>query len=160
MLKDGLINKLDTTRVFFLNSTDVLEEEDSLFAPAEEMFSVAQQFAHTAQSNDWFLDGMLGNDGFDMDFEAHQEKVMAYTSLEKARQWLEDSFAQAKDRIVACNDEFLLERLAEGPIMGGVPRYIIIGALADHCAHHRGSLAVYCRLIGKIPPMPYGEAPE
>jgi hypothetical protein len=39
--------------------------------------------------------------------------------------------------------------------MGGAPRASIIDGLTDHTAHHRGSLAVYARLRGKTPPMPY-----
>jgi uncharacterized damage-inducible protein DinB len=26
----------------------------------------------------------------------------------------------------------------------------------EHTAHHRGALTVYSRLLGKVPPMPYG----
>ncbi|MCF8432232.1 MAG: DinB family protein [Melioribacteraceae bacterium] len=33
----------------------------------------------------------------------------------------------------------------------------VVGAIADHSAHHRGALAVYARLAGKVPKMPYGE---
>ena len=47
--------------------------------------------------------------------------------------------------------------LPPNPIMGESPRFVIIGALVDHTAHHRGALTVYARLRGKVPPMPYGE---
>jgi len=40
--------------------------------------------------------------------------------------------------------------------MGGRPLFEIIGAMVEHTAHHRGALAVYTRLLGKVPPMPYG----
>ncbi|NJL28826.1 MAG: hypothetical protein HC897_13505 [Thermoanaerobaculia bacterium] len=39
--------------------------------------------------------------------------------------------------------------------MGGKPRAAIIGAIVDHTAHHRGTLTVYSRLLGYVPPMPY-----
>ena len=35
--------------------------------------------------------------------------------------------------------------------MAGAPRSSIVDGLADHTAHHRGSLAVYARLRGKVP---------
>jgi len=47
--------------------------------------------------------------------------------------------------------------LAPGPIMGGAPRLAVFSAIAEHTAHHRGALSVYSRLLGKVPPMPYGE---
>jgi uncharacterized damage-inducible protein DinB len=39
--------------------------------------------------------------------------------------------------------------------MGGAPRLAVFVAIADHTAHHRGALAVYARLNGIVPPMPY-----
>ena len=50
-----------------------------------------------------------------------------------------------------------VEPLPPGPIMGGLPRLAVFGALTDHTAHHRGALSVYARLLGKVPPMPYME---
>jgi uncharacterized damage-inducible protein DinB len=52
-------------------------------------------------------------------------------------------------------DAELLAALPEGPIMGGVPRMAVFGAINDHTAHHRGALTVYARLNGIVPPMPY-----
>ena len=39
--------------------------------------------------------------------------------------------------------------------VGAVAIGSVIGALADHTAHHRGALAVYARMVGKEPKMPY-----
>ena len=50
-----------------------------------------------------------------------------------------------------------VQGLPEGPIMGGLPRMAIFGAITDHTAHHRGALTVYARLQGVVPPMPYGD---
>jgi uncharacterized damage-inducible protein DinB len=57
--------------------------------------------------------------------------------------------------VEASSDADLLTPLPEGPIMGGVPRIAIFGAIVDHTAHHRGALTVYARLQGVVPPMPY-----
>ncbi len=51
----------------------------------------------------------------------------------------------------------LEQPLPQGPIMGGAPRSAVVGAISDHTAHHRGALAVYARLLGKTPKMPYGD---
>ena len=52
--------------------------------------------------------------------------------------------------------EVLAAEMPANPIMQG-PRYEVIGGVVDHTAHHRGALAVYARLQGKTPAMPYGE---
>jgi uncharacterized damage-inducible protein DinB len=39
--------------------------------------------------------------------------------------------------------------------MSGLPKRAILHGMADHTAHHRGSLAVHVRTLGKVPPMPY-----
>lgn len=155
MLKDGLINKLDATEAYFNKTISVCEESDSDFKPQEGMFTLAQQVAHVAQTIDWFLDGMFSDRGFDLNFEAHQKVILMQKSLQESKQWLARSFNEFRDKISTVEDDLLKERIAPGPIMGGVPRYIVVGALADHTAHHRGSLSVYIRLIGKEPPMPY-----
>lgn len=154
MLLDGLINKLDSTQNFFLKTIEGLEESDSTYTPKEGMFSVAQQIAHVAQTVDWFLEGMF-KDSFDLDFEAHEKRVREVNSLAASLSWLNKAFDDARQKLRDSGEEGLKERLPSGPIMGGVPRYIVIGAIADHAAHHRGSLAVYMRLLGKEPQMPY-----
>ncbi len=77
------------------------------------------------------------------------------TSLAAVRAWLERSVAAAKKAIAGHDDAAWAALLPEGPVMGGLPRHAIFGAIADHTAHHRGALAVYTRLRGKVPPMPY-----
>ena len=43
-----------------------------------------------------------------------------------------------------------------GPVMGGEPVGGIFWGIVEHTAHHRGVLTMYSRLLGKVPPMPYG----
>jgi uncharacterized damage-inducible protein DinB len=59
--------------------------------------------------------------------------------------------------VSAKSDADLMTLLPPGPIMGGVPRMAIFGAITDHTAHHRGALTVYARVSGIVPPMPYGD---
>jgi uncharacterized damage-inducible protein DinB len=157
MVKEGLIEQLKSMGEFFERSTRCLSEEDSTFSPAKETYTVVNQVAHTAQTIDWFIDGMFDPNGFDLDFEKHTKKMMAVNSLEAAREWFDEAVQNAIKVIGSKSDEELLVPLPEGPVMGGAPRSAVIGALQDHTAHHRGALTVYSRLLGKVPIMPYME---
>ena len=156
MIKEGLYGQLASMKEFFDRSTRVLLEADSAFAPKEGMFTVAQQVAHVSQTIEWFMNGAFQG-GFDMNFEGMDKAVRTVTSLAAARAWWEKACASAKATIDAHSDEEWMAPLPPGPIMGGVPKFAIFGALTDHSAHHRGALTVYSRLLGKVPPMPYME---
>jgi uncharacterized damage-inducible protein DinB len=140
---------------FFRRSTRGLTEEHSAVTPAPGMMTAAQQVAHAAQTIDWFMEGAFRPEGFSMDFEEHGKVVAGVTSLAAAREWFDASVAKATELASAKTDAEWLEPLPAGPIMGGLPRFAIIGAMTDHTAHHRGALTVYARLQGVVPPMPY-----
>lgn len=147
--------QLLASKDFFNRSTRVLEESNSGFRPQSEMMTVAQQVAHVAQTLDWFVEGVSRPEGFDMDFEKHAKATAAFTSLAAARKALDAAFANAVAFFRARTDEELARPLA-GPIMGGQPMSDIVWSMNEHTAHHRGALTVYSRLLGKVPPMPYG----
>jgi len=149
-------NQLVASKDFFDRSTRVLEESDSAFKPKDEMMTVAQQVAHTAQTLDWFIAGISRPEGFDLDFEKHAKEVAAVTSLAAARQWLDKAYANAISYLRARTPEELAKPLPEGPIMGGQPASDVVWAMVEHTAHHRGALTVYSRMLGKVPVMPYG----
>jgi uncharacterized damage-inducible protein DinB len=92
-----------------------------------------------------------------MDFEAGMKEMMKVTSLAAAREMLDKSFAKALETTQAKSAEEWAACLPPNPIMGEIPRFVIIGSLVDHTAHHRGALTVYARLRGKVPPMPYAD---
>lgn len=144
------------SKEFFERSTSVLEEKDSTFRPREEMMTVAQQVAHTAQTIDWFIDGAARPEGFDLDFERQVKQLAEMTSLTAAREMLDSAFSRAAEFLRSLTPEQFARSLPPGPIMGGAPLSSIVGAMTDHVAHHRGALTVYSRLLGKVPPMPYG----
>ena len=157
MVKEGLIEQLESVEEYFERSTRCLTDQDSGFCPAEGTFSVVNQVAHVAQTIDWFLAGMFDPRGFDLDFEKQTRKMMACTSLSSAREWFHRSIGNAVAVIQKKTDGELLEPLPDGPVMGGAPRLAVVGAIADHTAHHRGALTVYSRLLGRVPLMPYVE---
>ncbi|MBN2432720.1 MAG: DinB family protein [Acidobacteria bacterium] len=157
MIREGLIAQVETMHRFFRNSIRRLEERDSAYAPFKEMYSVAEQVAHTAMTVQWFMDGAFGPSGFDMNFEEHAEAIRRYVSLEQAVEFLDRAVVEAVEILSTRTDEELLAPLPEGPVLGGMPRMAVISAMVDHTAHHRGALTVYARLLGKVPPMPYGQ---
>ena len=144
------------SRDFFERSTSVLEEADSEFRPREEMMTVAQHVMHVAQTLDWFIDGVTQPAGFNLNFEEQAELMKQTKSLAAARA----SFTRACDRVCqylgSKTPEQLAKPLPPGPIMGGQPESEIVWAMVEHTAHHRGALTIYSRLLGKVPPMPYG----
>ena len=141
---------------FFDRSTRVLDEGDSGFRPQPDMMTVAQQVAHTAQPLDWFIEGAGRREGFDLDFASHVAALEQVTSLAAARQSLAAAFAKAIHFLRSRSPEALAQPLPPGPVMVGQPITETVWAMVEHTAHHRGALTVYSRLLGKVPPMPYG----
>ncbi len=153
----GIVGQLMASKEWFDRSSRCLIEADSTTTPGEGQFTAAQQVAHVAQTVDWFLEGAFRPEGFDMDFEAMGAEVQKVQSLANAREWLDRSFANAAEVIGSKSMEELSVPLPEGPVMGGMPRMAIVGAIQDHTAHHRGALTVYSRLAGHVAAMPYME---
>jgi uncharacterized damage-inducible protein DinB len=149
-------NQLLASKEFFERSTRVLEEQDSEFRPREGTMTVAHHIAHVAQTLDWFIQGASRPEGFDLDFEKHVKALECVTSLAAARQALEAAFENAIRFIRSQSPDDLAAPLPAGPVMGGQPISDIVWAMVEHTAHHRGALTVYSRLLGKVPPMPYG----
>jgi len=149
-------NQLLASKAFFERSTSALDEADSGFRPRDEMMTVAHQVAHAAQTIDWFVEGASRPEGFDLDFEKHAQVIAQVTSLAAARKMLEAAFASAIHFIRSRGAEGLAQPLPPGPVMGGQPIGDIVWSIVEHTAHHRGALTVYSRLLGKLPPMPYG----
>jgi uncharacterized damage-inducible protein DinB len=155
-MKEGLIEQLKTQEKFFLNTISCLTEKDSGYQPNKEMYTIAQHIGHAAETVSWFLDGAFGDKDFDMDFENYHEKMKKYTSFDACVTQFKEATAKGITLIKEVPDSELMAPIT-GQIMTGAPKMASIGAIGDHTAHHRGSLAVYARLLGKVPKMPYGE---
>jgi uncharacterized damage-inducible protein DinB len=155
MTPQELVKEIKASHEFFNRSSRELTEADSKFCPKPGTLTVAQQVAHTAGTIEWFVDGAFNPKGFDADFETQAKKYMTFTSLTKAREWLEKAYANATETVGSKSQADLNALTASGPIMGGQPRWAAILGLVEHTAHHRGALSVYTRLVGKVPPMPY-----
>jgi uncharacterized damage-inducible protein DinB len=140
---------------YLLKTVSVLTDEDSTYAPAEGAMSLVNHFAHAAQCIEWFIEGAFSPNGFRMDFEAMYEEVLAVKTLSEAKKQLGDIVDRVVVKLGETSREEMMQPIAEGPIMGGVPRIAIIEGITDHTSHHRGAISVYARLLGKPAPMPY-----
>ena len=156
MLSKNLIAQIETAHRFFRKTISCFAEEDSSFSPQDGMYTIAAQVEHTAGTIDWFIDGMFNPDGFSLEFERHIAEARSCRSFEAAVAHLDKSLEDTRTALGPRSDEELTELLPANSIFGAVPRLSVVGGLMDHTAHHRGALAVYARLIGKEPEMPYG----
>jgi uncharacterized damage-inducible protein DinB len=155
-LRDEALDEIEATRKFFDRTTRCLTEADSGFRPSPGTWSVASQVAHAAFTLDWFREGVF--DGrWDMEFDRQIAEASTATSLDAERRKLADAWRRLRERVEAATDEELEAPMADNPILGARPRYHLMSAVTDHTAHHRGSLAVYARLLGRVPDMPYGD---
>ncbi|MGI9626896.1 MAG: DinB family protein [Longimicrobiales bacterium] len=151
---EGFVIELQGCQKRFNTTISIFEESDASFAPNPGLYTVAGHIAHTADSVDWFVEGAFGK-GWDMDFEAMIARAKAATNLAESVAWLDRAFANAIDVVGHLSEAELFAPITDKRIMEGAPRSSVISGITDHTAHHRGSLAVYARLIGKEAPMPY-----
>jgi uncharacterized damage-inducible protein DinB len=155
MNPDAAVRSLQNMKTFFDKCTGCFDEADAGFVPKDEQFTVAQQVAHVAQTVDWFVDGVFGGRGFDTNWKEHWDDVKAVKTLGEAREWWERAMKRAEETYGSKSAEELAQPIENDNLMGGAPRGTTVFGLADHTAHHRGSLMVYARLLGKEPPNPY-----
>lgn len=154
--KTEALATLDATRRFFDRTTRCLTEADSGFRATPATWTVAAHVAHVAQTLDWFREGCF-EDRWRMDFEEMIGETAATTSLAAARAELVAAWDRLRARVAAASEETLAETIADNPILPGRPRIHVVDAVIDHTGHHRGALAVYARLAGRVPEMPYAD---
>ena len=130
--------------------------EHSDFRPKPEMMTSAQQIRHIARTVGWFREGAFGA-GFDLDFEKLEAENQQAVSLGGALEELEKEYASLISFLETQSDADMHAPMADNPIFGTAPRYVVLNAQCDHTAHHRGALSVYLRLLGITPPMIYQE---
>jgi len=152
--KTQLLHWLRNERRFLRNVIKDFKPEHADFRPKPEMMSVGQQIHHIAHTVHWFHEGGFGA-GFEMDFEKFMAEDRKPWTLEAALAELDKSYDAFLAGLERESDARLGETLPPNPILGEVPRAAVVNACTDHTAHHRGSLAVYLRLLGLTPAMPY-----
>ena len=155
-IQEMLATQLGNSLKFFRQTTSAFAEDDSGFRPDPEMFTVAGHVAHAADEVDWLVEGAFG-EGWDMDFEAIKARIGKVRSLGEANAWLARAFEAAIRTVERAGEEELLAPVPDERMMPGMPRAGIVNEIVDHTAHHRGSLAVYLRVMGRTPPTLYAE---
>ena len=143
-------------RIYLQNILKDFKAEQGDFRPAEGMMNVAQQVYHIAHTVRWFREGAFG-EGFNMDFEALEAVNQAPVSLEEAMGVLDKEYDSYAAFLEGQSEADLAAPIPPNPVFGEAPRFVVIFAQMDHTAHHRGSLAVYLRLLGVKPTMIYEE---
>lgn len=76
---------------------------------------------------------------------------------------LEDAVAQARRSLEGTTDEHLMtpwQLQVGGQVVMEQPRHVVIEDTFAHCAHHRGQLSVYLRLLGQPVPAIYGPSAD
>lgn len=155
-LKSQALAAIAETRRYFDRTTRCLTEADSGLRATPESRSVAQQIAHTAQVIDWFREGAF-EDRWNLDIPALDAEAALATSLAAARGDLAAAWKRLCEQVEEAGESGLAAAMQDNPILGARPRHTMVQAIVDHTAHHRGALAVYARLAGRTPEMPYGE---
>ena len=155
-LKQEASADLAATRRFFDRTTSVLTEADSGFRATPETMTVTEMVAHVAQTLDWLRVGGF-EDRWRSDWETMVAETSRVDSLAAARKWLAEAWERLRAAVEAAPEEKLAEPMADNPFFPGRPRYAVVKSAVDHTGHHRGALGVYARLLGKVPPMVYGE---
>lgn len=155
MKSNPYVMTLRIQQQYFHNTISKLDENDSLFKPEENAFTVAQQVAHTAHSVDWLTEGAFAPEGFRTDWDVMVHDFLKYTSLTDAKRYFDEAIDRACVVFGSKSEEEMMESLPDGLVLGGMPRATAVSGIADHTAHHRGSLSIYSRLVGKPAPFPY-----
>ncbi|NIA13548.1 MAG: DUF664 domain-containing protein [Nitrospiraceae bacterium] len=124
------------------------------FVPVEGMMTVAQQVRHIADTFTWFRAGAFEGQ-FDMDFEKLEAENRKPVTWEEATATLDAALAGFIALLAPMSEADLSAPMVDNPIFGMAPKETVIGAAADHVAHHRGALSVYQRLLGITPAMIY-----
>ncbi|MDK2971891.1 MAG: hypothetical protein PWP23_1646 [Candidatus Sumerlaeota bacterium] len=153
-MNTDLAHQARASRKFLDNLLKQFPPDSADFRPHEGAFTVSQQIRHIARTIHWFQEGIF--DGtFRMDFEAMEKELATPCSLADARAELDQAWDEWIARIESATGKELQEKLPPNPILGEMPRWLALQSNVDHVAHHRGSLAVYLRLLGVVPEMIY-----
>ena len=112
----------------------------------------------------WIV-SMVKQDEFDMKSpEAARFKPLEWQKREQLLAALDSAVANAREALLATNDEHLLTNwrfVVGGHVVSENPRHVMIAdSVFSHLAHHRGQLTVYLRLNEASVPALYGPSAD
>lgn len=137
----------------------VAPESQFDWKPHEKSMTLCQLVAHLAEAPTW-VPSML--DGDEMDFADIEDSYQPFAPSSHA-ELMEGFEKNVKDFMVAMeghSDDFMLRdwtmRKGDQVLMKQPREAVIREILIHHCAHHRGQLTVYLRLLGIPVPSTHG----
>jgi uncharacterized damage-inducible protein DinB len=159
---------LERYRATTLQILDTLTEDRELaWSPTPESYSVGQQLLHVAQAEDYYVRGL-----FERDWDPARTRLDAATEPHRAtRHALRAYFDEVRARTRTHLDT-LAAPAALDAVQHDVPGAVMpltlrwwLWFLLEHELHHKGQLAVYLRLMGRVAPyyampLPLGERPD
>lgn len=158
---DDLTEHLDRLRAVTLSFLDSVRDEDLNFRPTPEQYSLGQQLLHIAQAEDLYAHGLFHS-------EWDYERVRFPGSLPptaEIRDFFVDVRAHTRKHIARLDPRRLDEivKIPGSPLEHTLRSWLWF--LVEHEMHHKAQVAVYLRLLDRVPPfyaMPLdaGERPD
>lgn len=152
---EDLTEHLDRLRAVTLSFLDAVDDGDLSWRPTPEQYSLGQQLLHIAQAEDLYAHGLFASDW-------NYDRVRFPASLPSCAE-IRDFFIEVRARTrghLARLDEAGLGEIVQIP---GSPLEHTLRSwlwfLVEHEMHHKAQVAVYLRVLGRVPPfyaMPLG----
>lgn len=135
---------LERYRAVTLQMLDMVEESDLPWRPLPAMMTLGQQFLHIAQGEDFMIHGLFHGE-WDQDRARLPKQVLDIDELRARFDGIRTSTQVALNGLDV--DEL------SGPV-GQPPatRSSRLWALLEHEVHHKAQIAIYFRMMGKVPP--------
>lgn len=140
----------DTLKRNLTASADKIPAEHFSFRPTPEVRTVAEQFAHTIETQLFYCHAVKG--GADPVGGRSFEKL--FTDKAAVVQMVKDGFAYCDDAFAKLTDESLLGMvtMGTGPNTRQVARGTRLTMAVVHGNEHYGNLVTYMRMKGIVPP--------
>ena len=136
-----------------------VRDEGGSYRPDEKSRTAWELATHIAQSDVWFLDGVI-NGRFGSGGDAAESERAAFQSVADVVQFYEHEVPARLERIRAMSAEDLLRPVDFFGILQW-PAVSFLGLANNHGIHHRGQLTSYLRGLGsKVPALYGGSADE
>ena len=159
----NLREHLDRYRAVTLLTLDAVPSDDALaWRPAPGSFTLGQQLAHVAQTEDYYTGGLFGGG-------AWRQELLRFDAAPAGRDALRAHFVEVRARFAAHLDALTDTALGETRDAPHAPQPLTLRwwlwFLLEHEIHHKAQAAVYLRMLGReapfyAAPMPLGTRPD
>ena len=135
---------LERYRAVTLQTLDMVDDSELSWRPHSDMMSLGQQFVHIAQGEDFLVHALFYGERD----EARVRLPKQVDSTDEVRAF----FEEVRTRTRASLEE--IEATGLSFLVGDPPatRLSRLWGLVEHEVHHKAQIALYLRLLGKVPP--------